>query len=176
MGRAIFFLCLGVLAAPVEAAERVVLRPDGLGTVTFGMTLDEAQAALGTPLVETRDAGSPSKTCRHVKRADGVEPSVVYMVENGKITRAEIFRPRGQPAPPIATAEGIAIGASDKTVRAKYRGRLKATPNTYSETGTDIEVFTPGGQNGLLFEIEKGTVASLRAGLVPSVRYIEGCL
>jgi hypothetical protein len=37
-------------------------------------------------------------------------------------------------------------------------------------------VLTPDGRHGLVFMTEKETVTSVRAGLVPSVRYIEGCL
>ena len=175
MKRATVFLFLAVLTAPADAAERLVLRPDGFGPVSFGMTVAQAAAALGVTFAETREAGSPSKTCRHVRRADGAQPNLVYMVEDGKITRVEVFRSRDPSAPTIA-AEGISVGSSESAVRAKYRERLKASPNTYSDTGIDIEVLTPDGRHGLVFMTEKGTVTSVRAGLVPSVRYIEGCL
>jgi hypothetical protein len=59
--------------------------------------------------------------------------------------------------------------------RAKHpKGRLK--PHKYDEHGHYFVLDAPKRKAALLFEEASGRITGVRAGLQPSVEYVEGCL
>ena len=79
----------------VSALART-LTPEGLGKVRIGMTVRQAEKALGEKLAG--DGTSAAESCRYVHRSAG-EAGVAYMVENGRITRIDVEPPaQGAPA------------------------------------------------------------------------------
>jgi hypothetical protein len=52
---------------------------------------------------------------------------------------------------------------------------VRIDPHKYDEEGHYLVLLTPDGKAALLFEEGGGMVTDVRAGLEPSVEYVEGC-
>jgi hypothetical protein len=164
-------------AAPQDAAavlSQTVLSADGLGSVRIGMTPAEAEAALGAA-IEPRGKGDAA--CWMTRRADGARSDVFYMVENGRITRIDVARLPGAASPmePILSDKGIGIAATEDAVKAAYGDALIVQPHKYDATGHYLIVESADKKSALLFETAAGAVVTFRAGLHPSVDYVEAC-
>ena len=163
-------------AAPDAAAvlAQNVLSQDGLAPVRIGMPPAEAEAALGAA-IEGRGSGDVG--CWMTRRADGARSDVFYMVENGRITRIDVAKLPGAATPmkPIVTDKGIGIGASESAVRESYGDGLIVQPHKYDENGHYLIVDSADKKSALVFETSAGVVVTFRAGLHPSVDYVEAC-
>ena len=95
------------------------------------------------------------------------------MVNDGTIGRVDVT------SPAYETPSGISVGDSDAKVRAAYGSQLSEDPNPNSPDGTIFTVEPRETRNDgyrVVLESENGTVASIRAGRLPDVTYVEGCL
>lgn len=165
-------------ALPNMAVAADTLMPTGLGKVTVGMTVAQAEAALGVKLtVETID--DELGACGYARRADGAEPGIAYMVGGGAITRIDVDgADPSRPPPDALTERGIGIGATENQVRQAYGPAAVESPHPYTE-GPDSHYFkvtAPDGQHAIVFETYNGKVTTFRAGLSEAVDFIEGCL
>jgi hypothetical protein len=163
-------------AAPPDQAKRAqILTSQGLGPVRVGMTVRQAGMALGTKLKVDTDGDSDA--CRYAWRADGLDENVAYMVEDGRITRIDIFHPdkTTHPELSVVTTAGIGLGSSEESVRRAYRKSVKVKPSFYADNGLEFRVKDFRKQRGLLFAVDEGKVVHIRAGRIPSIDYVEGC-
>jgi hypothetical protein len=152
----------------------IVLTPSGLGVVQLGMTLIQAQTALGAALSPMPAGSEPA--CWMTRRADGRAPEVFYTIQNGKITRIDINNAASAGTPsPVTTAEGIGIGASEADVLQAYGKSAKVTPGKNDEHGHTITVENAKTTSALAFETSDGKVTRFRAGFHPAVDHAEGC-
>jgi hypothetical protein len=140
----------------------------GLGPVRVGATLEDAAQAAEEPLAEAEEKISGGEGCHHVRRRS--QPSVLFMVEDGVITRVETD------APSIPTFSGVRVGDSEERARAVYGSRLEVTTHNYDETGHYLTVRSGDGRYALVMETDGHQIYYLRAGIVPSAEYVEGCL
>ncbi len=166
---------ISVAACTPATEDRSALRTDGLGPVNLSMTVAEAEKALGATLKPPTGDKPRDVACWQIMRADGADPSVVYMVETGKVTRIDVIRREGQPIPSTRTAEGLGIGAAEKDVIAAYGSRLTQSPHKYVDDGKYLRLLSRDAGSGIVFETAAGTVTGLRAGIPPSLDYVEGC-
>lgn len=177
-------LCACMNGSPDGAvpATPAALAMTGLGPVHIGMSVPEAEHALATTFAPMTPG--EEEACWQTRRADGNDPQVWYMVENGKITRIDIEDTSGNatqgfgnlPAPSaIKTVEGIGFGAAEADVIAAYGPATEVLPHKYDEQGRYLVVQSADGRSALLFETQKGRVTIFRAGVHPSVDYVEGC-
>ena len=99
------------------------------------------------------------------------------MVQDNKIVRIDITRPQvDSGAPPIATDEGTTIGTPEQHVIEKYGTRARVSPHKYlAERGHYLEVASPDGKSGIIFETVDGKVTTFRAGTLEAIRLVEGC-
>ncbi|MEA1651626.1 hypothetical protein UAJ10_21755 [Nitrospirillum sp. BR 11164] len=164
-----FLAVMAVLPAACRQSP-APLTFDGLEPVRLGMTLAQAESALGVsfrPMDRTQSAD-----CWLTGRSDGKDGQVSYMVQKDRITRIDVFAPPGGAAT-IQTAQGIGVGATEAAVLKAYGPAVVVQPHAYEE-GHYLRIEERG--RVLLFETADGRVTRFRAGLPPAVDYIEGCL
>ena len=172
-----------MLVMPARAAE--VLSWQGVGSVKLGMTVEEAERALGTKLAPRSEVYT-SDACYATLRDDSKDPGITYVVEEGKITVINVFVVGGQ-TPDVADRHRIGIGAAENKIRRGYR-RAKKSPGFYDrdpppEAGDPsyvpefwIEAESPDGKRAILFITQAGKVTSMTTGFKPMVLSPEHCL
>lgn len=157
----------GAADAPPESAT---VTPLGIGPLRAGMTLAEADAAVGGALAEPAAAAAGS-TCTYVAWPGG-PPGVRVMLEDGRVARVDVD------SGAVATDAGVRVGDDAARVRTAYAGRIAESPHKYVPGALYLTV-TPAAPadsaHRLVFEVEDGRVARYRAGSRPAVEYVEGC-
>ena len=154
--------------APPEAeAEPWTIRVDGVGPIRFGMALAGARAALRDSLIVTPPVGECGFTV-----PSGAPAGVRFMVEQGKIVRADVD------SSGVRTAAGAEVGMSEADVRGRYPVGLRVEAHKYDPKGRYLVL--QGTQPAdsarrLIFETDGQRVVRYRAGISPAVQYVEGC-
>ena len=90
------------------------------------------------------------------------------MIEDGVITRADVNRA-------VKNSAKVVVGASLNAVKARFPS-IVILPHKYDERGHYLVLATKDRKAAILFEESDGRVTEVRAGLEPSVEYVEGCL
>jgi hypothetical protein len=157
--------------APVSDRRTWTVTERGYGPLQAGMTLAEARSALG----DTMSIPAPSDSvCDHVTPAfaKGAEPSMLFMIEQGRIARVEVRDSS------VATAAGARVGDARSRIETLYRGRVRVEPHKYTDGKYLIVPLGTGADSlfRLVFETdENGKVSTFRSGLYPQVQWVEGC-
>lgn len=169
----LFLVALCACSGAVQPSP-TVLTPSGLGVVRLGMTVTEAQTALGAQL-SPMPAGSDA-ACWMTRRADGRAPQVFYTVQNDRITRIDINTSAYAGTPSnVTTDSGVGVGVTEADVLKAYGKSTKVMPNKYDAHGHTIVVESASNKHALVFETSDGKVTTFRAGMHPAVDYVEGC-
>jgi hypothetical protein len=169
---------LTTVAMALSPLPPPALTMEGYGPVKVGMTRAQAESALGAKLEMFFAEENDPNSCGTGKRADGKNPDVYYLIEDGRVARVEIVTiDTGTPtSPPIRTAKGIGLGATEAQVKAAYGASVKVTPHTYlTPKGHYMTVMSPDGKRAIVFETDGERVIAFRGGRIPQVEYIEGC-
>lgn len=163
---------------PVQATASVIViersvaidstaHASGFGPVRTGMTVAEAEHALGAPLVLL---GPRMEPC-HYLAVDG-QPGVAFMIIDGRIARVDVRRHAT-----VQTAEGAGIGDTEARIHALYPGRVEVQPHKYAEG--HYLIVTPAAPADsayrLIFETDGKRVTTFRTGRLPEVGWVEGC-
>jgi hypothetical protein len=188
---------VGALVFLATPANAQVISWQGVGPVQLGMTVKAAERALKAKL-KPRGLPYNYEECYETWRADGKEPAIGYVVENGKIAVINIFDPNGQVGN-VTDTHGLGIGATEDDIRRAY-GQVKKTPGPYDrdesesdaakpQTGQDtkasetdyvpefwIEVEGPDHKRAILFNTKASKVTWMSTGFKPSVLSAEHCL
>jgi hypothetical protein len=102
---------------------------------------------------------------------DGGPPGVHVMFDEHHVARVDIDTAS------IVTAAGARIGDDEARIKRLYPGQVTVTPHKYVD-GHYLTV-TPAApadkRYRLVFETVGGRVNRYRAGIMPSVEYVEGC-
>jgi len=145
-------------------AARPVLTSNGYDKVRFGMRLTAAEVLLGEKSVAAGESGV--ETCRYVSFAS--LPHVRFMVESEVVTRAEA-------SPGVENALHVSVGESLSSVTTKHP-TTRIVPHKYDPAGHYVIFESADKKAAVVLEEEGGKITSIRAGLEPSVEYVEGCL
>jgi hypothetical protein len=148
----------------------------GMGSVTLGMSVAEAEEALHATL----ELGTPaSEGCYYANDpTDVLSPLFMVLTSNGdpldgKIVRIELGEEH-------TTRSGIHRGSTRAEVLSAYGDRIVASPHPYgSGPGSEYLTYVPAdatdAEYRLVFETVDDRVVAIRAGLLPAVEWIEGC-
>lgn len=142
----------------------------GLGPVRIGMNPQEANIAAGYGLaLEFID-----DSCYYLL-TEPVLDDVGFMVHNGTIARVDIF-----PGSDITTRSGAKIGMTEADIIGLFGDKIQTRAHPYVTGGKYLE-FVPVDEVDKNFRVifetnENGIVTSYRAGRLPEVGWIEGCL
>lgn len=144
------------------APKEAVLSWDGYGPVSFGARLQDVENKLG-PAAGPKLADKSA--CGYTRFSS--LPRVSFMVENGVVTRAEV-----EPGAPNVL--GVEVGASLAEVKAKH-ANVMVQPHKYNPKGHYLIFKSPDKTKAIVMEEADGKIKEIRAGLEPSVEYVEGC-
>ena len=150
------------------------LRPDGMGPLRVGMTVDEARRALGhlEPLGPAAGdvEGDSALACQHAESAR-LGAGVLVMLEGGRVVRVEVD------SGGAATAEGARIGDTEARIGELYPGRVTVLPHKYTDGHyLYVRPAEPSDTTRLIiFETDGRVVTRFRGGQKPQVEYVEGC-
>ena len=137
----------------------------GLGEVTFGMTVAQAEAAAGTDLVNC----APTSACYRVTPANGPE-GISFVVTESTIERVDIV------SGPLTTRSGIGIGSPEDDIITLFGDQIETQVN--DDSSVDL-IFVP--QDGadtefrVIFTIRDGVVETFRSGRIPQVTVQDPC-
>jgi len=134
-------------------AHLITIAPRNLGAVTVGMTLAQASAAAGEPIVEVGDGfGYPNAYSESGLAIQGVPVDCV---------RASVA-----PAmPAVQTPQGFQVGGTVTALKRLYGSRLRFMPapaSGYSPQPGYVVSFPNGN---LAFIVSKGTVTAIVGGM-----------
>ena len=150
---------------PPTLSSRSTVSTVGLDTVTFGMTVAEAQQAAGTVLVPA----GPTGRCYHVVPHDAPE-GIVFLVYEGTIERVDIN------SGPVTTRSGVGVGSPETMVTDLFGDSIERQVRV---DGTVDLVFVPSDPGDLnfrvVFNVSEGEVRAYKSGRFPQVMLDTGC-
>jgi hypothetical protein len=153
------------LPAPYAACGPIAAA--GWCGLTFGESSAGLDARAKVPLIPQIDEATlhDPGACHVFTTSDG-PTSVAFLAVEEKLGSVSIAIPGPQ------TAAGVGVDTREADLKAKYP-TAKARPNKYEPAVTDYEVDQAPGK--LVFQVEAGSVRRIKAGLAPSIDYVEGC-
>ena len=152
----------------ISSSDTVTTR--SFGPIRIGMNPQEANIAAGFGLaLEFID-----DSCYYLL-AEPVLDNVGFMVSDGTIARIDIF-----PGSKITTRSGAGIGMTEAQIIGLFGDKIETSAHPYVAGGkylTFVPVDEADKNDRVIFETdENGIVTSFRAGRLPEVGWIEGCL
>jgi hypothetical protein len=169
--------------ADVRPKERV-LTFDGLGPVRIGMTVPEAETALGTKLAPLDPSNQiDTEACWTTGPADYSDEGVSYMVWNGKIVRIDVFPSQREGekdvVPSVVTEKNIGLTTPVDDVKKAYGADLAIRFHAQGDTGNYdflyMTTLSADKQHGLFFETWNNKLASFGAATSKALHLQEGC-
>jgi hypothetical protein len=156
-------------AAPAPpASPTYTVTEHGIAPLRAGMTFAEASTALGGAL--RIPAGVDTTGCDYLVWNAG-PPGVHVMFDEHHIARVDVDTAS------VATAAGARVGDDEARIKRLYPGQVTVTPHKY-EDGHYLTVIPSASSDKryrIIFETARGRVTRYRAGIMPSVEYVEGC-
>jgi len=172
---ALLFFAASTFALAGEKVPDQIMTFDGLGPVRLGMAVDEAEAALKTKFKPM----DPHYTeeCWITDRADGVDPQISYMIQNGRVARIDADDSElgeiKKADPHVVTEKGIRIFSTEEQIKKAYGASLVKKPPSQDEQYLYVD--SDDGQRTLLFEMRDNAAVNLRTGVLNAVGLTEGC-
>jgi hypothetical protein len=155
------------------AAEQAALASCGAVTaqgycgIAFGMAPAEARTKfpVGLEMYSGGDPGDPNR-CYEMFAVAPVQ-GVSFLVEMNKVGRLDVMSEGAR------TADGFGVGTAAADIRAKFAGMISEQPNKYEEEISELVIAEAGAK--FVFEIQDGSVRAWRAGIMPTIDYVEHC-
>jgi hypothetical protein len=132
-----------------------------MGQVVFGASLKSVEEVLGENISnQIRDTECFMVSFR-------VYPGTLFMVEGGVVTRADA-------ASDVPNVLGIKVGDSREAVLGKYP-KAHVERHKYQEGWSYLTFPSKNGKAAIVLLVGKDKGLEIRAGLQPSVGYVEHC-
>lgn len=143
------------------------LSPRAFGPLPLGVPLQDAEGVLGEPLAP---AYAVNESCDYL-RPSAFPPGVAAMVVADTLVRVDVD------STGVHTDEGFGVGDAEAALVAHYGAQAEVTPHKYTgPQGHYVTVTDPEDPRRLLiFETDGERVVRFYAGVLPAVRWIEGC-
>ena len=165
MAKIILLLVLMTGCATVPRSKpSLVLTDSSYGPVVFGQDLTKVEEAVNERPYIIQDEGN----CKMVGFMK--IPQVQFMIENGIVTRADSVA-----GSKVVTGNGVRLGSSAEQA-IKRIPDLKISKHKYIEDAHYMTELSRDGKRAVIFEDVEGKIDTIRAGLMPSVGYVERCL
>ena len=153
-----------VTAARPGLTETTPVELRGVGPVRIGMSLAEASAAAGTPIV----AKPGLRNCAFAD-PEGGPRGLTFMVIDGRIARIDVWGA-------LATVAGVGVGDTEEQTQAAYGRQLEVAERLY-RPGHYLMLIATGADRGYgaVFSTDGARVTSYTSGRWPEVAEPEGC-
>lgn len=89
------------------------------------------------------------------------------MVENDVITRADLRQN-------LPNSLNVTFNMSSAEILKRHPNAV-VTKHKYDEAGHYLTLSAPDRRSAFVLEESKGRITEIRSGLLPSVKYVEGC-
>jgi hypothetical protein len=141
---------------------------EGYCGVTFGMTPDAAKEKFPVALevYAGESVNDDPNQCFELFAAEPVQ-GVSFLVEQAKVGRVDVMS--GGPR----SADNFGVGTSGDAIREKFGAAITEQPNKYEPEVT--ELLLSQGATKFVFELQDGKVRAWRAGVAPTIDYVEHC-
>lgn len=146
---------------PIPAAPTLSMQ--GYGEIQFGEKLSQLPQALRDSMKQP--IAPEERECAYVAFAR--YPNILFMVENDVITRADLRQS-------LPNSLNVTFNMSSAEVLKRHPSAV-ITEHKYDKTGHYLTVSAPDRRTAFVLEESKGRITAIRAGLNPSVNYVEGC-
>ena len=143
------------------------LRRDGIGGVTVGMAVKEAEAAAGQRFVLD---GEVWGGCRYAV-PQSRDRTVLFMFVDGVMSRVDVGL-----GGKTRTSEGIGIGSTEQQVMDAYPGMIIVEPDFYNpSSGHYLHLKPDDNGHSMNFVTDGVLVTSFYSGFETAVIRVEGC-
>ncbi len=135
--------------------------------ITFGMPPAEARGKfpVGLEMYSGSDPSDPNR-CFEMFAVAPVQ-GVSFLVEMNKVGRLDVLSEGAR------TADGFGVGTPAADIRARYGAAVSEQPNKYEPEISELVLAE--GETRFVFEIQDGHVRAWRAGVIPTIDYVEHC-
>lgn len=158
---------VALMLAQAAPAATPAVTPSGIGAARIGMTVAEAEAALGVDLRPLRDRGGAGGRCG-LLYPDGLPGRYALLVVDGVLARVDVASRR------VRTADGLGVASTELAVRSRYGEAIEIRPHEHIPDGHYLNVALPDGL-WLVFESNGEIILSYRLGRLPEVRQRAPC-
>jgi hypothetical protein len=158
---AVIALVSASLLACSPKTDQLLLTQERMGQVVFGASLESVEGVLGEDV--SNQIKDPACSMVSFK----AYPGTLFMVEEGIVTRADA-------APDVPNVLRIKVGESREAVLGRYP-KAHVGPHKYLEGGYYLTFPSKDGKAAIILEVGDDKVLEIRAGLQPSVSYVERC-
>ena len=146
---------------PIPAAPTLSMQ--GYGEIQFGEKLSQLPQALRDSMKQP--IAPEERGCAYV--AFTRYPNILFMVENDVITRADLRQN-------LPNSLNVTFNMSSAEVLKRHPSAV-ITEHKYDEAGHYLTLSAPDRRSAFVLEESKGRITEIRSGLLPSVKYVEGC-
>jgi hypothetical protein len=150
--------------APTPRPSDMTVTENGIGPIHAGMTVAQANAAIGGGFAAPKGGTSGCKYAVLTKAPRGLW----VMLQDGRVARVEVR------SGSIATSTGAHIGDTEARIKQLYPG-VAITPHKYVAGGHYLTVTGSDPANRIVFETDGSRVTTFRSGRTPEVENVEGC-
>ena len=142
---------------------------EGYCGVAWGMSPANARAMFPVKLDDyngdTSTRPDPN-ACFELFAGEPVQ-GVSFLVENAKVGRVDVISEGPK------TADGFGVGTPAAAIRTKYGTQITEAPNKYEPEVVELALMQ--GATKFIFEIQDNSVRAFRAGVAPTIDYVEHC-
>jgi hypothetical protein len=150
--------------APSHRPTDMTVTENGIGPIHAGMTVAQANAAIGGGFAAPKGGTSGCTYAVLTKAPRGLW----VMLQDGRVARVEVR------SGSIATSTGAHLGDSEARIKQLYPG-VATTPHKYVTGGRYLTVTGSDPANRIVFETDGSKVTTFRSGRTPEVENVEGC-
>jgi D-serine deaminase-like pyridoxal phosphate-dependent protein len=155
---------LAVASSTSTSTPDMTVTENGIGPIHAGMTVAQANAAIGGGFAAPKGGTSGCTYAVLTKAPRGLW----VMLQDGRVARVEVR------SGSIATSTGARIGDSEARIKQLYPG-VATTPHKYVAGGHYLTVTGSDPANRIVFETDGSKVTTFRSGRTPEVENVEGC-
>jgi hypothetical protein len=158
---AVITLASASLLACRSRIDPLLLTQERMGQVVFGASLKSVEDILSENVSD--QVKDPACSMVSFK----AYPGTLFMVEEGVVTRADA-------APNVPNVLRIKVGDSREAVLERYP-KAHVDPHKYLQGGYYLTFPSKDGKAAIVLEVGDDRILEIRAGLQPSVSYVERC-